>query len=209
MAADLLIATRSADKLEEIRTILTHRKSRLVTLRDVGIEATPAEDEIEVHATFVGNAAAKARYFAQLTGLVTLADDSGLVVDALGGGPGVRTRRFAVDNQRVTAGTSGLALDQANNELLLEKLAGVADEARGAHYVCASALAARDALIVTSIGTVRGRIAHALRGTSGFGYDPLFFIEELGITFGELSREEKNLFSHRARAFRAIAAQLK
>jgi XTP/dITP diphosphohydrolase len=209
LAAELLVATRSADKLQEIRAILAHANARLLTLRDLGVEPTPAEDEIEVHATFVGNAAAKARYFAHLTGMRTLADDSGLVVAALDGGPGVRTRRFAIDHNRATPETSGQLLDDANNQLLLEKLDVVADDQRGAHYVCASALATPQHLLATSIGTVRGRIARTLRGTSGFGYDPLFFIEELGITFGELSRAQKNDFSHRARAFRAIAAQLK
>ena len=142
MASELLVATRSTDKLEEIRAIIAaSARIELVTLADLGIQPTPAEDAIESHPTFLGNAIAKAQYFADLSGRPTLADDSGLMVDALGGGPGVRTRRFAIDVGAVAAEVSGVALDAANNRLLLERLAGVPAERRGAHYVCAAAFA--------------------------------------------------------------------
>ena len=206
MAAELLIATRSRDKLEEIRAILTaSTQLRFVTLADLNVEPEAREDEIECHPTFLGNAIAKAHYFAELTGRPTLADDSGLVVEALQGNPGVRTRRFAIDNGYVSADVKGRALDRANNQLLLEKLAQTAREQRGAFYVCAAAFAAAGHLL-TSIGTCRGRIGWEEKGSGGFGYDPLFEIPQLGKTFAELSAAEKNTLSHRAVAFRALNA---
>lgn len=210
MASDLLIATRSADKLEEIRAILqTSVRARLLALRDLGIAHDPAEEDIEQHATFIENAVAKAHYFAQRSGLRVLADDSGLVVNALQGGPGVRTRRFAIDNGYVAADVAGKALDEANNDLLLERLANVADEQRHAHYVCAVAFANPDRVIASSVGTCSGVIARERKGSGGFGYDPLFFLPPLSVTFAQLTPAEKNARSHRAIAFRAIAAQLR
>lgn len=210
MAADLLIATRSADKLEEIRAILRSSvRARLLTLRDVGIPHDPAEEDIEQHATFIENAIAKAHYFAHRSGLRVLADDSGLVVNALQGGPGVRTKRFAKDNGFVADDVAGKALDQANNDLLLERLATVPSEQRSAHYVCAVAFANTDRLIASSVGTCSGVIARARKGDGGFGYDPLFLLPSLGVTFAQLTPAQKNARSHRAIAFRAIAAQLR
>lgn len=209
MATEVLVATRSTDKLEEIRAVLSSSvRSPLRTLSDVGIAISPAEDDIENYPTFLENAVAKARYFAGLTGLPVLADDSGLMVDALGGAPGVRTKRFAIDESFVPIDTRGRALDEANNQLLLEKLGGKDDTQRAAHYVCAAAYAHNGALH-TSVGTCSGIISHAEKGTGGFGYDPLFFIPALGVTFAELSRAEKNARSHRAIAFRALATQVK
>ena len=209
MAAEILVATRSVDKLEEIRAILgASLRSRLITLSDIGIEATAAEDDIEQHATFVENALAKARYFAQLTGMPVLADDSGLAVAALKGGPGVRTKRFAIDRGVAPATLAGKALDEANNELLLRELAAVADAERAAHYVCAAAFASNQRM-VCALGTCSGFIARERSGEGGFGYDPLFYIPQLGVTFAQLSRAQKNARSHRARAWRALAAQLR
>lgn len=209
LASELLVATRSAHKLAEIRDILAHTLPfKLVTLTDLGIPATPAEDDIEAHDTFLANAIAKALYFADLTGLRTLADDSGIMVDALGGGPGVRTKRFALDHSYVVAGTQGIELDRANNRLLLDKLAIVRDDERGAHYVCAAALADRAHIVTTSVGTCSGRIAYEERGSAGFGYDPLFEIPDLDVTFAQLTAEQKNQRSHRAIAFRALASTL-
>lgn len=207
----ILVATRSADKLEEIRAILSTtglKTARLRSLADLAMPAAAAEDEIEIFDTFIENAAAKARYFAQLTGMPTLADDSGIVVDALAGGPGVRTRRFAVDHAFVPADTAGKDLDRANNLLLLEKLKDVQDEQRVAHYVCAAVLHWDDRTI-GAVGTCSGRIARAEKGGGGFGYDPLFCIPELSITFAELTRAQKNARSHRAIAVRALAPHLK
>lgn len=178
----------------------------MVTLRDIGIEPAPEEDELEHYETFVENALAKARYFAALTGMRTLADDSGLLVDALHGAPGVRTKRFAIDHGYVPRDVAGKPLDEANNRLLLEKLAGF--DARGAHYMSAVALVDGERTI-TAVGTCTGEIATAPRGSGGFGYDPLFYIPEIAKTFAELSLGEKNIRSHRAVAMRAIAPHLK
>lgn len=208
MASEVLVATGSADKLVEIRAILAHSGLRLVSLVDLNLRVPPAAEELEVHDTFLDNAIAKARFFASLTGLPTLADDSGLVVDALAGRPGVRTRRFALDHGVVPPGTEGLELDRANNRLLLDKLAHVHEAARGAHYVCAAAYAGTDRVLAATLGTCRGSIGKSERGSGGFGYDPLFEIPSLGITFAELSPAQKNQRSHRAIAFRAIAAHV-
>lgn len=210
MASELLVATRSNAKLDEIRAIVqAGARVQLRSLSDLGLPPSPAEDEIERHPTFLTNAVAKAHYFAELTAMLTLADDSGIVVAALAGRPGVRSRRFAIDHGRVPATVEGKQLDQANNALLLELLAGVPDQERGAHYVCAAALAAPTRLIVTSIGTCRGTITRASRGSGGFGFDSVFFIPDLGITFAELSPAQKNRRSHRAKAIRALAPELR
>lgn len=207
MKSELLVATRSEDKLDEIRAIVGPvARLEMRTLRDLGIAASPEEDDLEIFPTFVENALAKARYFARLTGMPTLADDSGLLVDALDGGPGVRTKRFALDHGAVPAGTSGKTLDEANNRLLLQKL-GDTDQ-RGAHYMSAVALATPPREL-TAVGTVRGDILRAPRGSGGFGYDPLFQLPELQKTFAELTLAEKNAHSHRARAMRAIAPHLR
>lgn len=206
----LLIATRSADKLHEIREILARTALKPIAVRslaDLGITPSPAEDDIENFDTFLENAVAKAKYFAQLTRMRTLADDSGIVLEALGGGPGVRTKRFALDHGYVPNGTSGKALDEANNRLLLERLRGVEDARRGAHYVCAAAYCDGEH-VITGVGTIRGMIAHEEKGGGGFGYDPLFCMETLGITFAEVPRAEKNSRSHRALAVRALAPHL-
>lgn len=209
MATDYIVATRSQDKLEEIREILAVTHVRLLSLDDVDIPHSPVEEDIELHSTFVENAIAKAKYFAEGAKrsaegakVAVLADDSGLVVKALNG-PGVRTKRFALDHGFVG---SGKDLDRANNALLLEKLGGKQD--RNAHYVCAAALAVDD-VVYSSIGTCSGVIAEHEIGDGGFGYDPLFFIEELGVTFAQLSRAQKNERSHRARAFRALVSHIK
>jgi XTP/dITP diphosphohydrolase len=203
--SEFLLATRSQDKLREILEIIgasTH--ARIVTLRDLQIAPAAAEDDVENHDTFIANALAKARYFAEQTGRPTLADDSGLMVDALQGRPGVRTKRFAADH-----GYRGSDIDQANNDLLLDQLRSVPDERRGAQYVCAGALVFPDGHAITTIGTCRGIISHERRGTAGFGYDPLFFIPDLNRTFAELNADEKNARSHRALAFRALITHLK
>ncbi|MGQ0814723.1 MAG: non-canonical purine NTP pyrophosphatase [Gemmatimonadota bacterium] len=205
MASELLVATRSADKLAEIRAITAVTRVKLVTVRDLGIEKTAAEDGLEEFETFVENAVAKARYFAQLTGMLTLADDSGLLVVALNGAPGVRTKRFAIDNGYAGPEVCGKPLDHANNRFLLEKLAGV--ERREAHYMSAVALVTESQLL-SALGTCHGEITHAPRGSGGFGYDPVFYIPDLDKTFAELTRAEKNRRSHRGVAMRAIAPHL-
>jgi XTP/dITP diphosphohydrolase len=202
----ILVATRSRHKASEIARILGRTRAlQLVTLKDAGIAESAAEDELETAQTFLENARAKALYFARATGMPVLADDSGLEVVALGMTPGVRTRRFALD---AGIDAEGDALDAANNRLLLERLAAVPDERRAARYVCALCFARPACEIVCSIATCSGAIARAPRGTGGFGYDPLFLIPDLGLTFAELSPEQKDARSHRARALRALASVL-
>jgi XTP/dITP diphosphohydrolase len=199
----LLLATRSQDKAREIRAILAHRPDLLLlSLDDAGVEPDPAEDQIEVFDTFAGNALAKARFFASRTGMPTLADDSGILVHALDGAPGVRSRRFSGST------ATGQALDDANNRELMRRLAGLPAERRGAHYLCAAALAGPGHSTVVAIGACQGVLLDAPAGDGGFGYDPFFFLPAAGVTFGQLPPEDKNRISHRARAFRALATNL-
>jgi XTP/dITP diphosphohydrolase len=199
----LLVATRSAHKLRELRELLHLAHGELVSLDDLGIPGDPEE----TGETFRTNAAIKARFGARASGLPTLADDSGLEVDALDGGPGVRTRRYAGEH----------ATDTQNNALLLSELDGLPPERRGARYVCVLAFAdpasgPRGALPITSTrGTCRGRIAAAARGTGGFGYDPIFEPAPEppgGRTLGLWTPAEKHAISHRARAARRMAPHL-
>jgi XTP/dITP diphosphohydrolase len=201
----LLVATRNAGKVREIREILAdYPQLEIVGLEDLGIEETPEEDDLEVFETFEENALAKARYFAAKTGERTLADDSGICVDALGGAPGVRSRRFAGEEE-----ARGLKQDEANNRHLLRLLDGLPPERRGAHYVCAAAVAEPGGGEEVFVGTCDGVVLDAPRGTGGFGYDPLFWLPGEGMTFGELPPERKNAVSHRGRAVRAAAEVLR
>jgi XTP/dITP diphosphohydrolase len=197
----ILVATHSPHKLRELRELLHPAVADLVSLDDLAI----VDDVAETGATFEANARLKARAYATRSGLPTLADDSGLEVDALDGGPGVRTRRYAGEN----------ATDPENNAKLLAALAGLPPERRGARYVCVLALAMPETSskhsaepIVYARGTCRGRIAAAPRGSAGFGYDPIFEPAAEppgGRTLGLYSVEEKNEISHRARAARRMA----
>jgi XTP/dITP diphosphohydrolase len=194
----VLLATRSAGKLRELRPMFAARGMAVVDLNDAGIAESDAEDALEVFETFEENALAKARYFNRLSGRPTFADDSGLCVAGLGGGPGVRSKRWS---GRVDLG--GQALDDENNRLLLERLREVDAAGHRARYVCAAAFVDGGREVVR-IGEVHGAILHDARGAGGFGYDPYFSSDELGRTFGEASREEKERVSHRGRAFRAL-----
>jgi XTP/dITP diphosphohydrolase len=197
----LLVATRSRHKLAELRELLHLARAELVDLDDLGI----ADEVEETGPTFAANATLKARFYARRSGLPTLADDSGLEVDALGGGPGVRTRRYAGEQ----------ATDEDNNAKLLAALAGLPPERRGARYRCVLALAVPDrpgprgGLPVTlARGTFAGRIGTTPRGANGFGYDPIFEPAEEppgGATVAEWPPERKQAVSHRARAARRMA----
>jgi len=179
----ILLATRNAKKLAELRRILP---VEVLSLDDV-----PRYDEVpETGLTFAENALLKAREGVRNTGLPTIADDSGLAVDALGGMPGVFSARWA----------GGHGDDLANLELLLAQIADVPDEHRGGAFVCAAALVLPDGAEHVTEGEMRGRITRAPRGTGGFGYDPLFEVREYHQTFGELSLRVKQALSHRARA---------
>ena len=196
----LLVATRSAHKLRELRELLGPLRAELVSLDDAGIPG----DAIEDGETFESNAAKKARFFAALSGIPTMADDSGLEVEALGGGPGVRTRRYAGED----------ATDEENNVKLLRELAGLPPEQRAARYRCALALALPEAAgprggiaVRISQGALKGRIAAAPKGDGGFGYDPIFepAVEPPGgRTLGEWTAEAKNRISHRGKAARRM-----
>jgi XTP/dITP diphosphohydrolase len=199
----LVLATRSQDKAGEIARILRPLGLQITTLDQLGMEPDPVEDDLETFETFRGNALAKAHWFAHRLGRVAMADDSGLRVDALDGRPGVRTKRFAGRSD-----LTGVELDRANNQHLLRELARVPAGGRGARYVCCAAIAWPGGHELAAIGTVRGHIATEPRGAGGFGYDPLFHVPELDRRFAEVPPEAKNAISHRARAFRALAAAL-
>ena len=201
---ELLVATRSADKLTEIRRILAVVPGlRVIDLDAAGIPEADEEDHLEPHDTFEQNARSKAEYFFAKSGIPTIADDSGLEVDALGGAPGVRSKRFAPDR-----GLSGKALDQSNNNHLMERLSDVAEGARTGRYVCAAVLVGFHEGPISVRGEAEGVILHQPQGAGGFGYDPYFFDPELDCTFAQLSAEEKNARSHRGAAFRALAKRL-
>ena len=200
----LLVATRSAHKMSEIRQILGNVPNLTVLdLTDADIAPDPVEDDLEVYETFEENALAKAQYFFRLSGMPTVADDSGLAVDALGGAPGVRSKRFAPDT-----GLDGQARDEANNRYLVEKLKGVEPEDRTARYVCVAALVERDEDPVLLRGEAPGLVLEAPKGEGGFGYDPYIYDPEFGGTFAEMSAAEKNERSHRGSAFGALGRLL-
>lgn len=198
----VLLASRNPHKLEELRGLLAHIPIDIVTPEEVGIEEESAEDGIECWEGFAANALAKAAWFRARSGLPTLADDSGLCVDALDGGPGVHSRRFAPAGM-----VRGEGQDHANNRHLLNVLDNRPASDRGAHFGCAIALL-DERFHVVAFGRVDGSIATAERGSGGFGYDPLFIVPEFGRTFGELSAEVKAGISHRSRAAQAIRAWL-
>jgi XTP/dITP diphosphohydrolase len=203
----LLLATRSADKAREIRQIVADAglDLELRSLDEAHVHWHEEEERLERFDTFEANARAKAEYFAKLTGLAVAADDSGIEVLSLGGAPGVRSKRFAPGHGAL----AGVELDAANNAELLRRLSGAEEKRRRACYVCVAVLLRRPAAPPQSFtGRCWGRILEEPRGTGGFGYDPLFFHEELGKTFGEATAEEKHRVSHRGEAFRQLAAAL-
>lgn len=195
----LILATRNAHKVEELRDILSdvlHRTGLVL----VGVDDFPdLTDVVESGVTFAANATLKAEAVTAVTGLPALADDSGLAVDVLGGSPGVFSARWS--------GVTGADKDRANNELLLAQLGDVPDEHRGAGFVCAAALSVRGQETIVREGQVRGELGRSPRGTGGFGYDPLLVLPD-GRTLAELSAAEKHQISHRGRAFRALAEDL-
>ena len=192
----LLIATTNPGKIREFREMLGHDRFQwddLAAHRDI-----PAPQE--TGRTFRANACLKAAYYARSLKLFTLADDSGLVVDALGGAPGVHSARWADKN---SAGHG----DADNNALLLRQLDKVPEQKRTARFVCVLSLSdATGAILVTARDTVEGRIIYSPRGNNGFGYDPLFLIDEIGHTTAELAPEEKHRISHRGKALRRLRA---
>jgi len=200
----LLAATRSRGKQPEIRRVLEPAGVEVIFPDDAGLREDPIEDTLELAETFEGNARRKAEHFARRSGLPTVADDSGLEVFALGGAPGVRSRRWA------DAAGSGEEIDAANNAELLRRLRGAPAQRRRARYRCVLVLL-REAGAVPQVfeGVATGSILEEPRGNGGFGYDPLFLSDDLGRTFGEATPEEKDAVSHRGRALRALAEALR
>jgi XTP/dITP diphosphohydrolase len=192
----VLLATRNAGKVDELRRILAEAAPHVELVGLDAVEAYPDTPETEL--TFAGNALLKARDGVRHSGLATVADDSGLAVDALNGMPGVLSARWA-----------GTAKDDAaNNALLLEQLADVPDELRGGKFVCAAAIAWPDGREFVVHGEMPGRIGREPRGEGGFGYDPLFTPDGYDRTSAELSPAEKNAISHRGKAFRELASKI-
>ncbi len=187
----LVIATTNPHKVEEFRQLLAEVPFTLVSLTDLGM----TQDVEETGATFAENAVIKAVAYADLTGLPTLADDSGLEIDALDGGPGVYSARWMGADVPYST----------RNRLLAERLAALPEAERGARYVCAIAVAlpAPRGLVGVVEGVFEGRIATEPAGEGGFGYDPIFFVPEEGRTVGQMTAEEKHRISHRAKAARA------
>ena len=191
--SELVLASNNKGKLAELQAMLGDS----ITVRPQS-DFTDIEAE-ETGLTFVENALIKARHAARISGLPALADDSGLAVDALGGAPGIYSARYA--------GGGG---DAANNAKLLEALKDVPDAERGAQFICALALLrhAEDPIPVICEGAWQGRILHAPSGEHGFGYDPLFWVPERDCSSAELSPQEKNQLSHRARAMALLTTRL-
>ena len=189
----LLLATSNHGKIRELKGILGSLHCQLLSLNDID----PIEGVEETGLTFIDNALIKARHYFLATGIPSIADDSGLSVDALGGAPGVRSARYA--------GTE--ATDSERVVKILEEMVGVPDALRRARFICAAAIVS-EAGQKTFTGEVEGVILREPRGANGFGYDPIFFYEPYGRTFAELSKEEKSIISHRGIAFRKLAQWL-
>jgi len=191
----LVIASNNPGKLREFQQMLAPLGIEVLTQAQLGI----SEAE-EPHCTFIENALAKARHVSRESGLPALADDSGICVEALGGAPGVQSARYAGDNPKS---------DTRNNEKLLHEMQGVTD--RRAHYYCVLVLVRHpdDPQPIIAEGEWQGEIAHEERGGGGFGYDPLFWLPELGRMSAELSHAEKHAISHRGKALQVLLQKLR
>jgi XTP/dITP diphosphohydrolase len=194
MPFSVIIASGNLGKIREFSELL--RGSELIPIapQEIGVALEVAEDG----ATYFENALAKGRAYARKAGIPALADDSGIEVDALGGAPGIYSARF---------GGEGLS-DVERAALLLKNMQAAGDGARSARYHCALVLVRPDGSVRSAEGTCDGKIAIEPRGSNGFGYDPIFFIPELGKTMAEVSNGEKNRISHRARAVRSLLDEL-
>jgi XTP/dITP diphosphohydrolase len=183
----LLLGSSNPGKLREMRQLIAGMPYRVLGPADVGLRDAPEE----TGTTFMENAILKARHYAEKSGLLAVADDSGLSVEALGGGPGLYSSRFGGEG----------ATDEERNRLLLDRLAGLPPEGRGARFTSAVAAAGDGRVLFQAEENVEGRIVEAPRGGNGFGYDPVFFYPPFGKTFGEVSGEEKDRVSHRGKSF--------
>ncbi len=186
----LIFATGNEGKMREIRMILADTGYEILSLKEAGIDV----DIDENGTTFEENAIIKARTIMEMTGELVLADDSGLEVDAMDKEPGIHSARFAGHDTSY----------DIKNQMILDKLIGVPDEKRTARFVCAIAAAFPDGRIETCRGTMEGRIGYEIKGTNGFGYDPIFYLPEFDCTSAQLTPEQKNSISHRGNALRRI-----
>ena len=190
----IIFATGNEGKMHEIRQILGDMDVNILSMKEAGI----AVDIIEDGTTFEENAIIKAKAIAALTDHIVLADDSGLEIDYLNGEPGIYSARYMGENTSY----------DVKNANLIGRLEGVEDERRSARFVCAIAAVLPDGEILTSLGTVEGRIAYEPKGGNGFGFDPIFYLPEYDCTTAQLSEEEKNSISHRGRALRSMKQKL-
>lgn len=188
----LIIASNNAHKIREIKQILGDRFEEILSLREADIDHDTVEDGV----TFLQNARKKAVEIAEISGCCAIADDSGICAHALNGEPGVYSARYS----------GGHGNDEANNQLLIKNLRDKAD--KSAHYACAIVLAYPDGTTVSAEGEMHGEVIDTPRGENGFGYDPIFFLPEYGKTSAEISPEEKNRISHRAKALNALVEKL-
>ncbi len=195
MKARIIFATGNEGKMREIRDILGDMEAELLSMKEAGIQA----DIEENGKTFEENAVIKAKAVAAMTDAVVLADDSGLEIDYLNKEPGIYSARYLGEDTPYTV----------KNQNLIDRLAGVPDAQRTARFVCAIAAVFPDGEVVTTHGTIEGRIGYEEKGSNGFGYDPIFYVPEYGCSTAQLSEEQKNRISHRGRALEAMKAELK
>jgi XTP/dITP diphosphohydrolase len=218
MKRKILVASTNPGKIAEIRAMLGE------DIEWVGLSDFPNINEVkEDGETFAENAHKKAFGYAKQTGLLTIADDSGLMVDALGGEPGVKSARFSLDDKpltnvrgsdpaKVLAGLTSknrTSIDHKNMQKALKLLENIPKEKRTARFVCCLCLASAEKILIETEGKLEGLIAKKEMGTNGFGYDPVFFVPKLNKTVAQLSREEKNAISHRGNAIRKLKPLLK
>ena len=205
MGLRLYAATTSAGKLRDFRTAAQAFSVSIEPLPGIEKISAPKEDGD----TFLANAATKAVYYSRFArGELVVADDSGLEVDALGGAPGVRSARFAADQGFVDSPDANDNTDVWNNIVLLQRLEGIPASLRTARYHCTLVVARDEEVFQIADGSVEGVILDAPRGTGGFGYDPLFYLPELGKTMAEIDLETKLSLSHRGRAIAALLPNL-
>ena len=195
MKRRIVFATGNENKMKEIRMILADLGMEIVSMREAGVDEEIVEDGM----SFEENAEIKAKTICEMTGEITLADDSGLEIDYLNKEPGIYSARYMGEDTSY----------RIKNGNLIQRLEGVPDEKRTARFVCAVAAAFPDGTVKTVRETMEGRIGYEEKGENGFGYDPIFYLPEYGCTSAELSMEEKNKISHRGKALRAIRDVLK
>ncbi len=195
MSLRIIFATGNQGKMREIRDIMSDLDAEILSMKEAGIEADIEEDG----KSFEENAVIKAKAVAAFTDAVVLADDSGLEIDYLNKEPGIYSARYLGEDTPYAV----------KNKNLIERLAGVPDEKRTARFVCAIAAVMPDGEIVTTRGVIEGRIGYEEKGDNGFGYDPIFYVPEYGVTTAQLTEDEKNRISHRGRALSAMKTELR